>query len=329
VTKTNIELLSVEQRAAQANWFCGTADAVRQNIDYILETKAEYILILSGDQLYRMDYRKMLQVALAKDLDVVVATLAVDEKQARRMGIMKVNEDHNISYFHEKPSTAEALEGLKTPLPVLKNMGFESGSEKPYLGSMGIYLFKREALVELLQQDPREDFGKHIIPTKVTAGRIGAMAHNGYWEDIGTIESYFEANLAITQATPPFEIRDDIITRTHYLPGAKISNAVIDHSVICEGAVVEAKEITKSIIGQKSVIKQGTTIINSYIIGESEIAEECFIKQAIIDKNVKIGRRVQLVNTKMVREFDSDLIYVRDGIIIVPSGVELPEGFVF
>ncbi len=333
-----VEVLTAEQRANCNRWYNGTADAVRQNLDYLLEISAEYVLVLSGDQLYRMDFCSMLQTAITTDVDVLVATLAVDEKEARRMGILKVNEDHDIIDFHEKPSSIQALDRLRTSPEILHKMGFISGSEKPFLGSMGIYLFKREALIQMLDTDLREDFGKHIIPAKVGKGKIGAFAHNGYWEDIGTVESFYEANLALAEPQPPFDLYAEsmpIFTTAHTLPGAKIRGGHINHAIICEGSVIEANEITRSIIGQRSIIRKGTIIQNSYIMGNdlhgtpSEIGEDCLIKKAIIDKQVTLRNRVHLINKQNLTDYDSDLIYVRDGIIVVPRGVTLPEGFTF
>ncbi len=346
ITGGFVEVLSAEQRNGKNSWYSGTADSVRQNLDYLLEVPSEYILVLSGDQLYRMDFRSMLKVAQTKDLDVLVATLAVDEKQARRMGIMKVNEDHTIVDFHEKPTSKTDLERLETSPPVLKKMGFTSSSDRPFLGSMGIYLFKRQALIELLEQDPRDDFGKHLIPTKVSSGKIGAFAHNGYWEDIGTIESFYQANLALTKNESHFKIHDEampIFSSPSNLPGAKIGNTLIKEAILCEGAIVEADEVTNSIIGQRAVIRRGSIIKDSYIMGNDnytphscmdeqapyEIGEECLIKKTILDRHVRLGNRVQLINKQNLSEFDSDLLYVRDGIIVVPRGTSLPDGFIF
>lgn len=333
-----IEVLSAEQRANCNRWYSGTADAVRQNLDYLTEIDAEYVLILSGDQLYRMDFCAMLKKAIATDVDVLVATLAVDEKAAKRMGILKLNEDHDIIDFHEKPSSMQALDRLRTPPEILKKMGFLTGVEKPFLGSMGIYLFKRNALIELLKTDLRDDFGKHIIPSKVQKGKIGAFAHNGYWEDIGTVESFYEANLALARPHPPFDLYSTsmpIFSTIHTLPGAKIAGTQITQSIICEGSLINAHEITKSIIGQRSIIGKGTVIQNSYVMGNDPnsflgtIGDDCFVNKAILDKQVTLENRVHLINKQNHSDYESDLLYVRDGIIVVPRGITLPEGFIF
>ena len=348
-----IEVLSAEQRPGKSDWFQGTADAVRQNVEYLLETPAEFFLILSGDQLYRMDFEKMMRCTEQKDVDVWVATLAVGKKEASRMGIMKVNEDHHIIDFYEKPNSDPLLERMKTPKSVLKKMGLNAQGDKEFLGSMGIYLFRRQALIDLLLGDKRDDFGKHLIPAQVKKGRIAAFVHDGYWEDIGTIESFYNANLALNQETPPFPIHDEnnpLFTTPNHLPGPRFGNCQIRSSTVCEGSVIDADEISNCIIGQRMVIKKGTIIRDSYLMGNDSfetiassfckgsvaaappmplIGESCIIQKAIIDKDVRIGNRVQLVNKNRYTNFDGDSIFVRDGIIVVAKGAVIPDDFIF
>jgi len=342
-----IELLGAEQKHDSTSWFKGTADAVRQSLEYLEETPAEYFLILSGDQLYHMDFQHMLMDALQKDVDVLVATLAVDRKSAQRMGIMKINEDQHIVDFHEKPKEEAILERMKTSPATLEKMGVKANSNRAWLGSMGIYLFKRQALFDLLSKDPRDDFGKHLIPTKVSLGSIGAYVHEGYWEDIGTIESFYEANIALTTHAPPFDLYNEkhpIITNQSYLPGARVSQAKVQNSIICEGSIVDAEEVSNSILGQRSVIKDGAVIRSSYIMGNDFytpprgsgrqlpntlcIESDCVIKKAIIDKNASIGKGVQLINKNNLQTYDSKNVYIRDGIIVVPRGATIESGFV-
>ena len=342
-----IEVLSAEQRPGKMEWFQGTADAVRQNAEYLLETPSEFFLILSGDQLYRLDFDKLLQCTEQKDVDVWVATLAVDAKDASRMGVMKVNEDHHIIDFHEKPSSSTVLEKLKTPPSILQKMRLEGGKGREFLGSMGIYLFRRSALFSLLKEDHRDDFGKHLIPTQVKKGRIAAFIHEGYWEDIGTIESFYNANLALNSDSPPFNCHEEkspIFSAPNHLPGPRIKNANIQSSTICEGVIIEGATIVNSVIGQRTVIRKGCHIQDTYVIGNDfyakpsaegelpftfEIGEETLIKKAIIDKNVKIGKRVLLINQENVQTYDSPNFYVRDGIIVVPANSSIPDDFCF
>jgi glucose-1-phosphate adenylyltransferase len=341
-----IEVLSAEQKPEKTVWYQGTADSVRQNLEYLLETSADYFLILSGDQLYHMNFQKMVAYAMQKEVDVLVATLPVDEKDANRMGIMKVNEDHHIVDFFEKPKDKAILERLKTSPAILEKMGLEASSNKQYLASMGIYLFKREALFELLAVDNREDFGKYLIPTKVKMGSIAAFPHTSYWEDIGTIEQFYKANIELTSKTPPFDCYDEfnpIFTSKHHLPGAKIYNTSINSSIVCEGAIIEADELSNSLLGQRAVVKKGTIIRDSYIMGNDFyempaksqkenvrpcIEEDCIIKCTIIDKNASIGKGVQLINKNKLQSYDSKNVFIRDGIIVVPRGAKIPDGFV-
>ena len=342
-----IEVLGVEQRPNKSDWYQGTADAVRQNIEYLLETPAEYFLILSGDQLYHMNFQYMVQVAMQKDVDVLVATLPVAEKDASRMGIIKVNEDRQIIDFYEKPNEPDILQKMKTSSSILEKMGNRTYHDTCFLGSMGIYLFKRAALFDLLEQDVREDFGKHLIPTQVTKGKIGAYLHNGYWEDIGTVESFYQANIALTAHDPLFDCHNEkfpLYSTRFHLPGAKIEDTMVRQSIICEGVLCRAKEVSGSILGQRAVVHRGCVIRDSYIMGNDfytapvrdtslipenlYIGENCLIERAIIDKNASIGNNVQLVNKKHLRHLDGDDLFIRDGIIVVPRGAVIPDGFV-
>lgn len=342
----SVEILCAEQKPDRCNWYKGTADSIRQNLEYLTDIPAEYFLILSGDQLYRMDFKKMVQYAMQKDVDVLVATLAVNEKEAKRMGIMKVNEDNHIIDFHEKPQEDMTLAKLKTPNSVQEMMGLPQGTDKQFLGSMGIYLFRRNALLKLLVEDPRDDFGKHLIPTQVARGSIAAFPHTDYWEDIGTIEAFYNANMALTESHPPFNCHDEkypIHTLRLDLPGPKISSTHVENSILCEGSIIEADTISKSIIGQKARLKKGTIVKASYIMGndsytphirdidqpdEYTIGEDCLISNAIIDRNVSIGNCVQLINKNGLVEYNGPGIYIRDSIIVVPRGTIIPEGFV-
>lgn len=341
-----IEILGAEQKPEKTGWFKGTADAIRQNLEYLIETPAEYFLILSGDQLYHMDFQKMVLMAKQKDVDLLVATLPVNRKDAKRMGIMKVNEDNDIIDFYEKPQDDAVLDRLVTPPSVCEKMGLDAKTDRCFLGSMGIYLFKRSCLFKLLMEDMRDDFGKHLIPTKVKMGSIAAFPHNGYWEDIGTIESFYDANIALTHHNPPFNLYDEtypIMTSSSFLPGARVFNTNVRDSIICDGSYVEADEVSNSILGQRTIIKKGSIIRGSYLMGNDFynfpisdnglpdrliIEENCVIKNAIIDKNVYIGKGAQLVNKNQLREYDGPGIFIRDGIIVVSRGATIPPGFV-
>lgn len=340
-----VEVLSVEEKPHTKAWFQGTADAIRQNLDYLTDVPIDYFLILAGDQLYQMNYQKMMKVALETDADVVIAALPVEESQVNRLGILKINQDARITDFVEKPSDKKLVEKLKVSPSALEKFHLKSPKKSVYLGSMGIYLFKRKALLKLLLTDMREDFGKHLIPTIIKNGKAVAHLHDGYWEDIGTIESYYHANIALTKEKPDFNWYDEkqpLFTNSLHLPASKIYQTKIQNCIIGEGSLIDAKEITHSILGPRSKINKGTIIKNSYLLGNDyyhspaqegqpskcyQIGENCRIERAIIDKQAIIGNNVELVNKNHLTEFNSDNLYIRDGIIIVPRGASIPDGF--
>lgn len=338
-----VEVLGVEQKMSKSSWYQGTADAVRQNLDYFEESPVDYFLILSGDQLYNMDFQEMLMHAHETEADVLVASLVIDEKQVPHMGILKVDGNNRITNFLEKPKDQKVLDALKSPQKILERFTKQHKSHKQWLGSMGIYLFKKEFLLELLREDLRDDFGKHLIPTCVEKGSAYAYPFDGYWEDIGTIESFFEANLALTRPNPQFKCHIDenpIYSYPYHLPGPKISNAQISNTILCEGSMVDAKSLEDTILGPRTVIHKGTQIKRSYIMGSDyyihpvhktrpHIGEDCRLENCIIDLNVQIGDGVELINRQGISHFDSDRLFVRDGIIVIPNNTVLPDGFCF
>jgi glucose-1-phosphate adenylyltransferase len=342
-----IEILTAEQKPSQKMWYQGTADAVRQNIDYLLESPVEYFLILSGDQLYNINFQDMFLFAKETNADVVVASLPVNAQDATRMGILKVNESNLITEFYEKPKEQAILDRLRSPRQVIQRAGVSPDTQRDYLGSMGIYLFKRKAMADILARDPREDFGKHLIPKMVLEGRASAFLYDGYWEDIGTIDSYYNANMALTELKPSFGFHNEsrpIYTSRFDLPPAKFFDTHMKQTILCEGALIEADEITHSIIGPRTVVHKGAIIRDSYLMGndyyvspvldnqslpsEPCIGEDCIITKAIIDKNVCIGKGVQLINKQKLTHFDGDHIFIRDGIIIASRGAVIPDGFI-
>lgn len=341
-----IDVLAVEEKPNEASWFEGTADAVRKNLEHFAETPADYFMILSGDQLYNMDLQDLLRCAKESGSDIVVATLPVTESDAKRMGIMQVNDKNLITAFHEKPKDLEVLKTLQTPYSQLQHLNIDPSSKRCYLGSMGIYIFKREALFDILQKYDGNDFGKDIIPIAVSQGRVTAYPYNGYWEDIGTIESFYNTNIALAQDKAPFDCYNEeqpIYTTRYNLPGPKIRNATIRDSIICEGAIVEADEVVNSILGPRTVVREKSVIRNSYVMGndyyecpvehskrsahEPQIGSHCVIEKTILDKNVSIGNGVRLINKQGLKEYDGKDVFIRDGIIIVTRGAEIPDGF--
>lgn len=318
-----------------AGWFQGTADAIRKNSQFFAEIPVDYYLILSGDQLYTMDFQEMFRQFLDKDADLAIATLPVGSEAAKRMGILKTDCDGWITDFIEKPTDTSVLQEFKTSYHV------KEGAEEAYLASMGIYLFKKQVLLDLLQEDTREDFGRHLIPTIVERGRSAIHLYKGFWEDIGTIETFYQANMAFTKSDPLFDFYKNnkrIYSQNNCLPGAKVHKAYIDESILCEGTIIEAKEVSGSIIGPQCSIGKNTIIRDSYIMGDEisrtshqnrilTIGEHCHIEKAILDHNVRIGSHVTLTNLKKLNHYDSSYAYIRDGVIIIPRGVTLPDHF--
>lgn len=332
----NIEMLTAEQRPSGQMWYQGTADAVRQNLPYLLDSQAEYFLIISGDQLYNLDFSKLLHFAKERQADLVVASLPVTKANATRMGILAIDHEQKVCDFHEKPSDPALLARLAYS-PSAKS---DASKEPHYLGSMGIYLFSREALLRLLVLDPREDFGKHLIPTQASLGGCYTYLYDGYWEDIGTISSFYHANMALTQKSPPFSFCVEghgIQTVRQHLAPARILQGRIDHSLFCDGVLFEGDEARESILGPRVIVRSDSIIRNTYIMGNDhyidrenrtlEIGKGCHLQSAILDTNVSLGDNVKLINKDNLTQYDGDGVYIRDGIIVVSRGTRLPNGY--
>lgn len=344
--QTKIQMLCPEETPLRKEWFKGTADAIRQNLEHFEKTPVDYFLILSGDQLYNMNLIEMLSFAKSSDADLVIASIPVEEKEAKRMGLVKINAAHQILQFHEKPSDQDTLKQYEVKPEFLNGHAIVHPQEKHYLGSMGIYIFRRKALFDLMKENG-DDFGKELIPIQIKKGKTAAYVYKGYWEDIGTIDSYYHANLALTSRANCLNTYDEnnpIFTHPHNLPSPLFQDTNINKSIISQGAVIDAKEITNSIIGIRIKIKKGTVIRDSIILGslynephldptflgqdDFSIGENCLIQKAILDEHTCIGNNVQLINKKGLDRYDGDGIFIRDGIIVVTSGTRVPDGFV-
>lgn len=333
----HIELLSPEENSKEKVWYNGTADAVRKNLDRILGHEAEYFIILSGDQLYSMDLADMLNFARQKDADLTIATILASGEDAKRMGVMKIDSRFEIRDFFEKPKEAAILKSFAVDYKIL---GMQMPADPVYLGSMGIYIFKRKALCDLLSEDPRDDFGKHLIPTQMQKGKTFAYIFDGYWEDIGTIASYYHANLHLTQDKECLDLYNEnrpIISQSITLPSPRLINTLVTDAIICDGSVIKAKEITHSMIGLKTNIEEGCCISDSLLIGWSphstrkpiHIGKNCTIRKAILDEGVQLGDDVVLTNEQKHQEYQDKFVTVKDGIIIVKAGTSLPNNFRF
>jgi glucose-1-phosphate adenylyltransferase len=336
-----VALVAAEQTEERSDWFQGTADAVRRSMRHVGNEQWDDIIILSGDQLYRMDFREMLRTHRESRADATIAMKEVPAEQTIGFGIMRVDKTGRIVHFDEKPPP-ERLKGLESFLPGRK--------DPAYLASMGIYIFRRRALEEALSNSKHDDFGRHVIPGAVPRLRVQAHVHEGYWEDVGTIGSYFEANLALTGPHPAFSFWDalkPIYTHPRFLPATKVSSCDIVESLISEGCFIEKSRIERSVIGIRSRIADGARIRHSLILGadlyESALDLErqsregippigigagTTIENAIIDKNARVGRNVRIVNETGERERDAANYHIRDGIVCVPKGAVIPDGTV-
>jgi glucose-1-phosphate adenylyltransferase len=342
-SKAFVDILAAEQTPDNPTWFQGTADAVRQGLRHINPFESEYILILSGDQLYQIDFQEMLNSHKQKGADITIATIPVAQREASEFGILKT-QNGMISSFVEKPKTG------------LENWVSDTGDEmrtkgKVYLASMGIYIFNRKLLFDLLLNEFKDatDFGKEIIPQSINKYKVGSYQYEGYWEDIGNIRAFYEANLALTKDIPEFNLFDKsraIYTRPRMLPPSKISGTTLDHAVISEGTIIMASKIENSLIGVRARVGQDTVILNSYIMGSDfyetleEITEDeknnfpiigigsrCHIENAIVDKDCRIGDDVKIKGGTHLEDTDNKLYAVKEGIVVVKKGAILPNGF--
>ncbi|MFH1837290.1 MAG: glucose-1-phosphate adenylyltransferase [Candidatus Omnitrophota bacterium] len=340
MTKGFIEIMAAEQSMEDADWFQGTADAVRRCLKHFNNPAIKYIFVLSGDQLYKMDLRAIYRDHLEKDAEITVACNYTDSDRVSDLGIIGVDKNLRVNKFVEKPKELSQLKGMS-----LK----DNGKEK-FLGSMGIYLFNKSTLMEILSEDERVDFGREIIPAAIHKKRTYAYIFGGYWRDIGTIKNFYEENLSLTESIPPLDMFDEkwqIFTRTRYLSPAKFKNSRIENSIVAEGAILLSSTIKHSIIGLRFRVGEGTVIEDSIAMGcdyyetvqdmeldtsrnvpSLGIGKECHIKKAIIDKNVRIGDGVKIINKDNKANYDGSDYHIRDGIVIIGKNAVIPSGTV-
>lgn len=343
-----VEILAAEQTFSDTSWYQGTADAVRKNLVHFLNHDFDFALILSGDQLYRMDFSHILTQHVESSADLTISTIPVGRREAESLGIMQMNEDGRIRRFEEKPKEPAVLDSLKLEKDWYPTLGIQ-GDQEFFLASMGIYVFNRDVLLELLN-NTMTDFGKHIIPKAIATHRVYSSVFQGYWEDIGTIRSFFEANLDVTSELPRFNFFDmsaPIFTRPRFLPASKVNGAEIDHAIISDGCIINHAKITHSIVGIRTVVGAGTFLHRTIVLGcdyfESEtsilqnesagrprlgIGANSRIENAIIDKNARIGNNVVLSPANKPENMDHELYYIRDGVVIIPKGGVIPHGTV-
>jgi glucose-1-phosphate adenylyltransferase len=341
-SRSFIDILAAQQTPAGSQWYQGTADAVRQNMRYFLERPYDYYLILSGDQLYRMDFRALLHQHIRLGADITLATKPVARHQVFEFGIMQSSVDRRITGFIEKPSDEAGVQEMKMSRELLQAIGSDEDDEL-FQASMGIYVFNRKVLIELLENQ-LEDFGKHIIPASIKDRHVSAFIFKGYWEDIGTIRAFYEANLDLTDVVPEysfFEPDSPIYTHPRFLPGSKINGATLRQAIISDGCIISDAHLERSVVGIRSVIKSGATIRNSIVMGADYfelgqtdpsqpsmgIGKNCVIDRAIIDKNARIGDGVVITPEGKSANLDADNYFVRDGIVVIPKNAVIPAGF--
>lgn len=346
-----VEILAAQQTNESAEWFQGTADAVRQHIRYVQENGCQEVLILSGDQLYRMDFRHLAETHRASGADITIAVLPVDREQAPGCGILLADDSGRIKTFVEKPKTDEQLNLLSTPPAWLARNGF-TDTRRPFLASMGIYLFKREVLFELLNAKPlATDFGKEIFPRSIAHHKVQAHLFDGYWEDLGTVKSFHDANLALTDENPPFDFHSPegvIYTRMRFLPAARVSGASLSRCLISDGSVVLAgAKLDHCLLGVRSRVGCNATLRDTIIIGadrfenaadraanqargipDFSVGDGSVIERAILDKDCRVGRNVRIVNRKGLEEDEGENYVIRDGIVVIPKAAVVPDGTV-
>jgi len=344
-SKAFVDILAAEQTPDNPAWFQGTADAVRQGLRHIEPFESEYILILSGDQLYQMNFAEMLDNHKKLGADISIATIPVGEREAPEFGILKSAGGY-ITSFIEKPKKEILPDWVSDTGVIMKNMG------RNHLASMGIYIFNRKLLFDVLRTEfaKATDFGKEIIPATIHKYKVASFQYEGYWTDIGNIYSFFEANLALTQELPDFNLFDNdnaIYTRPRMLPPAKINGTTMDKALVSEGSIINASRVENSVIGIRSRIGHNTKLISTYVMGSDYyetiteitnaqhaeipllgIGERCFIKNAILDKNVRIGNDVKIEGGNHLENIDTPLVTVKDGIVVVKKGAIIPNGFV-
>ncbi|MCH8496251.1 MAG: glucose-1-phosphate adenylyltransferase [Balneolales bacterium] len=338
-----VDILAAEQTPSSQLWYQGTADAVRQSMHHMENNSYEYVLILSGDQLYQMDYKKMMEKHIADGADITIGTIPVDADDATGFGILKTDSDGTIPSFIEKPDKSKLKDWVSEVPDELKAQG------RQYLASMGIYIFNRQVMKDLFSKyQDAKDFGKEIIPEALSQYKVKSHLYDGYWTDIGTIKSFFEANIELTYELPKFDLYNEnkqIFTRARLLPASKLSGTTLEKTIVAEGGIIEASRIERAVIGIRSRIGKGTTIANSIIMGNDYypsldqlkptngvppvgIGQRCYINNDIVDKNARIGDDVRINGGDHLEDAHYDEYSIVDGIVVITKGSIIKDGTV-
>ena len=335
-----IQLIAAQQTPMGELWFQGTADAVRQSKLHVDELASDLVLILAGDHMYRMDYRELVRTHMSTGANITVAVQPCTEAEVAEFGCMRVDEHWNITTFREKPKTPEAREGMATSATQLKAQGL--GTDKPYLASLGIYLFDKTTLMDCLDSDA-VDFGRDVIPASVGTRKVVAHLHTGYWRDIGTIGAFFDAHMDLVKREPPFRFDEEswpIYTHPRYLPCARVTGTRLERTLLADGTRIADSTLEDAVIGIRTRIRKAD-IRRSLVMGADEsypegpagappvgIGEGTIIRNAIIDKNARIGRNVRIVNEAGVENAEGEDWVIRDGIVAIPKNGVIPDGTV-
>ncbi|UCH98317.1 MAG: glucose-1-phosphate adenylyltransferase [Candidatus Aminicenantes bacterium] len=334
-----VQVLSAQQTLQSRHWYQGTADAVRKNINFIQNQKVDVVVVLSGDQLFRFNLRDFVNFHQEKNAEITIASTPVSRESTSGFGILKINKERKIIDFKEKPKKEETLDKLEIPTELMNKDGRETLNH-PFLASMGIYIFNKDVLIDLLETNQDEDFGKQIIPASIQTHHVYTYVFSGYWEDIGTIKAFFEANLDFANPVSKFNFYDEhypIYTNARFLPGSKIKNCEINRALICEGSVLEGSKISDAVIGLRSIIKEGSTLDHVVMMGadfygdaptvdtsKMGVGKNCFIRNAILDKNVRVGDNVIIDYNGLEKEIETELYHIIDGIVVVPKNSYIP-----
>lgn len=340
------DILAAEQTLDREQWYQGTADSVRQNLHHLLHYDCEYLLILSGDALYRMNFQDMIKHHELHNAEITIAVNIVPQSKTKSLGILKTDCSTRITNFIEKPSLAQ-IKGYEVPKEIMEYYDIKSSSPH-YLCSMGLYLFNKDVLINVLKNKEWVDFGKNVIPASISNHRVYAYTFKGYYMDIGTISTFYKMHMDLLKKEPPFEFfypTSPIYTHPRFLPNSRIISCEINDSKISEGCVIKGKKITKSILGVRSVVRIGSVLDSVVMMGadyfEKEmeqilgkqsthpyigIGKNCYIKKTIIDKNARIGDNVKISNSKNIKEYESDTYFIKDGIVIIPKNALIPSG---
>jgi glucose-1-phosphate adenylyltransferase len=344
-SKGFIRLLAAQQTSENQDWYQGNADAVRKNLMY-LAAADDHIIILSGDHLYRMDYQAFFQHHLKTNADISIAVKPITGQEAAEFGILKSDKKGLITDFYEKPKSDDILDAYKIDPQLFDHFKIEA-KNNTHIASMGIYIFKKKVLVDLLKNSQHQDFGKELLPASISSHKVAAYFFDGYWEDIGTMRSFFDAHMSMTHPVPEFNFYDEhypFYTRPRFLPASKINNCQINHSLVSEGCILLGSIVEHSVIGIRSFVDEGTLVQRSIIMGNTYyetlesrsrnresnkpnlgIGNNCIIRNSIVDLGCYIGNNVQLINKDNQIDVETDLYFIKDGIIIIPKGTVIPD----